>query len=130
MGFQEYGKKNSLLILIGFNQFSCWANWGEVGVANAGTATEQLVGLGIPCVSLPASGHQFNFNFAKRQSRLLGGSVAIAKGYKNLAKQVGFLLNSDFDRESIGLRGAKRMGPEGGSHSIALSISTHLSQSS
>ena len=114
--------------MIGFNQFSCWAKWGEVGVANAGTATEQLVGLGIPCVSLPGKGHQFNFNFAKRQSRLLGGAVAIAKGYENLAKQVGFLLNSDCDREIIGRRGSKRMGPEGGSNTIAFSISTHLSQ--
>ncbi len=127
-GISETWKKNSLNILIGFNQFSCWARWGEVGVANAGTATEQLVGLGIPCVSLPGKGHQFNFNFAKRQSRLLGGAVAIAKGYETLAKQVGFLLNSDFDREIIGLRGSKRMGTEGGSHSIALSISAHLSE--
>ena len=54
--------------------------------------------------------------------------MAIARGYETLAKQVGFLLNSDLDREIIGLRGAKRMGPEGGSRSIALSISSHLSQ--
>ncbi len=127
-GISEIWKKNSFLILIGFNQFSCWANWGEVGVANAGTATEQLVGLGIPCVSLPGEGHQFNFSFAKRQSRLLGGAVAIAKGYETLAKQVEFLLNSDFDREIIGLRGAKRMGSEGGSQGIAFSISTYLSK--
>ncbi len=128
IGISEIWKKNSLLILIGFNQFSSWAKWGEVGVANAGTATEQLVGLGIPCVSLPGKGPQFNFNFAKRQSRLLGGAVAISNGYETLAKQVGFLLNSDFDREIIGLRGSRRMGPEGGSQAIALSISTHLSQ--
>ncbi len=127
-GISAIWKKKSLLILIGFNQFSCWAKWGEVGVANAGTATEQLVGLGIPCVSLPGKGHQFNFNFAKRQSRLLGGAVAIAKSNETLAKQVRFLLDSDFDREIIGLRGSKRMGPEGGSHAIALSVSTHLSK--
>ncbi len=57
-----------------------------------------------------------------------GGGVAIAKSYETLAKYVGFLLNSDFDREIIGLRGSKRMGPEGGSRSIALSILTHLSE--
>jgi len=129
-GISEIWKKKSLIILIGFNQFASWANWGEVGVANAGTATEQLVGLGIPCVSLPGKGHQFNFNFAKRQSRLLGGAVAISKGYKNLAKQVEFLLNSDLDRESIGLRGSKRMGPEGGSQSLAIMISTKVFQGS
>jgi len=126
IGISRIWKKKSLLLLIGFNQFSSWANWGEVGVANAGTATEQLVGLGVPCVSLPGKGPQFNFNFAKRQSRLLGGAVAISKGYKTLAKKVEFLLNSDLDRESIGLRGAKRMGSEGGSESLALMISAEL----
>ena len=129
-GISETWKKKSLFILIGFNQFSSWANWGEVGIANAGTATEQLVGLGIPCVSFPGKGPQFNFNFAKRQSRLLGGAVAIAKGYQALAKRVEFLLNSDFDRHAIGLRGSKRMGEVGGSQSLALIISTHLSQRS
>ena len=128
MGISGIWKKNSLTILIGFNQFSAWANWGEVGVANAGTATEQLVGLGIPCISLPGKGHQFNFNFAKRQSRLLGGAVAISIGDKTLAKKVEFLLNSDVDRKSIGLIGSKRMGPEGGSKSLASIISTKLSQ--
>ena len=128
MGISRVWNKNSLNILIGFNQFSAWANWGEVGVANAGTATEQLVGLGIPCVSLPGKGPQFNFNFAKRQSRLLGGAVAISKGDHTLAKKVEFLLNSDFDRESIGLRGSKRMGPEGGSKALARIISNKLSQ--
>ena len=130
IGISGIWKKESLLILIGFNQFSSWAYWGEVGVANAGTATEQLVGLGIPCVSLPGKGHQFNFNFAKRQSRLLGGAVAISKDYKNLAKQVEFLLNSKLDRESIGLRGSKRMGLQGGSQSLALMIATKLSKGS
>ena len=58
------------------------------------------------------------------------GAVAIAKGYQALAKRVEFLLNSDFDRRAIGLRGSKRMGEVGGSHSLALIISTHLSQRS
>ena len=78
---------------------------------------------------MPVKVHLFNINFAKRQCRLLGGAVAIAKGYETLAKQVGFLLSSDFDREIIGLRGSKRMGPDGGSHAIALSISTYFSKS-
>ena len=127
-GISETWEKDSLLMIIGFKQFSYWAKWGEVGVANAGTATEQLVGLGIPCISLPGKGHQFNFNFAKRQSRLLGGAVSVAEGNESLAKKVEFLLTYDIDREIIGLRGAKRMGPEGGSHSIAIHISTYLSK--
>jgi hypothetical protein len=58
----------------------------------------------------------------------MGGSVAIAKGYQPFAKRVEFLLDSDFDRHTIGLRGSKRMGPEGGSRSLAISISAYLSQ--
>ena len=130
IGISGIWKKKSLIILIGFNQFSSWAKWGEVGVANAGTATEQLVGLGIPCVSLPGKGPQFNFNFASRQSRLLGGAVVIARGYTTLAKQVEFLLNSISDRETIGSKGSKRMGSEGGSHSLALLIANKLTHNS
>ncbi len=128
LGISGIWRQNSKLVLLGVNEFSSWASWGEVGVANAGTATEQLVGLGIPCLSLPGKGPQFNCIFARRQSRLLGGAVSISKGYKTLAKKVEFLLNSDLDRRAIGLRGIKRMGPEGGSHSLAIMISTKLSQ--
>jgi len=128
LGVSGIWKKQSFLILLGFNQFYSWANWGEVGVANAGTATEQLAGLGIPCVSLPGKGPQFNFHFASRQSRLLGGAVAVSKDKKNVAKKVEFLLNTDSVRESIGLRGSQRMGSEGGSHSIALMISDKVSK--
>ena len=130
IGISGIWKKKSLLILIGINKFSSWATWGEVGVANAGTATEQLVGLGIPCVSLPGKGPQFNLNFAKRQSRLLGGAVAISRCFKKLATQVEFLLSSDHDRKSIGVIGSKRMGSEGGSKSLARMIATKLSHCS
>ncbi len=130
IGIDGIWTKKTLDIFIGFNQFASWANWGEVGVANAGTATEQLVGLGIPCVSLPGKGPQFNYNFAKRQSRLLGSAVVIANGYNALANRVEFLLNSDCDRKSIGLRGSKRMGSAGGSKSLALMIANKISQSS
>ena len=83
-------------VFLGPAQFFQWASWAEIGLANAGTATEQLVGLGIPCVSLPGKGHQFNFNFAKRQSRLLGGAVVIAKDYDTLAKKVEFFSSYKF----------------------------------
>ncbi len=118
--------KNRMLLIIGIDQFECCARWGEVGVANAGTATEQLVGLGIPCVSLPDKGPQFNLNFAKRQSRLLGGAVAISTNSKDLAKRVEFLLNSETDRKAIGLKGSQRMEKEGGSKSLGAVIASKL----
>ncbi len=118
--------KKRMLLIIAVDQFACCARWGEVGVANAGTATEQLVGLGIPGVSLPGKGPQFNLNFAKRQSRLLGGAVAVSNDSKDLAKRVEFLLNSEIDRKSIGLKGSKRMEKEGGSQSLGAVISSKL----
>ena len=53
------GEKDDVLILIGPGCFARWAGWAEAGLATAGTATEQLVGLGIPAVSLPGPGPQF-----------------------------------------------------------------------
>ena len=63
-----------------------------VGFINAGTATEQIAGLGIPSLSLPGIGPQFTKSFAKRQSRLLGGSVFVQK-QKVLINRLKMLLN-------------------------------------
>ena len=46
------------------------------------------------------------------------------------SKAIGALMVVEWPEDSIGLRGSKRMGPEGGSLSIALIISTYLSQGS
>ncbi len=66
-------EKGKARIFIGVGKFLQWATWAEVGIANAGTATEQLVGHGVPCLSLPGKGPQFKYAFAFRQSRLLAG---------------------------------------------------------
>lgn len=64
--------RGRVLLWIGPGRFAAWAATAEVGLAAAGTATEQLVGLGIPALSLPGPGPQFKRGFAERQSRLLG----------------------------------------------------------
>ena len=38
------------------------ANLAEGGLSNAGTATEQIAGLGIPSLSLPGHGPQFTMS--------------------------------------------------------------------
>ena len=40
-------KKGEKYILIGKGKFNLWANMADVGLSNAGTATEQIAGLGI-----------------------------------------------------------------------------------
>ena len=75
LGAEACWVKGACLVLIGRNRFDQWVGWAEAGIATAGTATEQLVGLGIPALSLPGPGPQFKPGFARRQSRLLGGAV-------------------------------------------------------
>ncbi|MCR8539156.1 MAG: lipid-A-disaccharide synthase-related protein [Prochlorococcus marinus CUG1439] len=119
-------KKREQYILIGKGQFDLWASMADVGLSNAGTATEQIAGLGIPSLSLPGSGPQFTKSFAKRQSRLLGGSVLVCKNKKILLKRLRLLLRKKVYRLEQAKIGKKRMGQSGASKKIVDSIIFHL----
>ena len=96
-------------------------------MATAGTATEQLVGLGVPVLSLPGKGPQFKYGFAKRQSRLLDGSVIPCSNIKQMAQIVSLLLRDQELRDSLSLAGRNRMGSAGGSDNLAKLILNFLS---
>jgi len=119
-------KKKDQYIVIGKGKFNLWASMAEVGLSNAGTATEQIAGLGIPSLSLPGSGPQFTKSFAKRQSRLLGGSVLVCKNKKILLKRLSLLLRGKVDRLEQAKIGKKRMGKYGASKKIVDAINLHL----
>ncbi len=112
-------EKGSRFVFLGPGQFSCWASWAEVGIANAGTATEQLVGLGIPALSLPGVGPQFKRSFAVRQSRLLGGAVMPCSSPEGLASKLKLLLGDAYERQKRATVGVQRMGGAGASTSLA-----------
>ena len=112
-------RKDSHFVLIGPGQFTSWARWAEVGVANAGTATEQLVGLGIPALSLPGEGPQFTRAFALRQSRLLGGAVITCQSAEQLTQRLKVLFANQNLCDHLGLIGSRRMGKEGASSLLA-----------
>ena len=113
-------------LLVGPGCFSQWAPWAELGLANAGTATEQLTGLGIPALSLPGAGPQFKTGFARRQSRLLGGAVLPCHTPRELGARLQLLLNEPELRRSLGRRGQHRMGAPGGSAAIAAFVEARL----
>ena len=119
-------KKGEKYILIGKGKFNLWANMADVGLSNAGTATEQIAGLGIPSLSLPGPGPQFTKSFAKRQSRLLGGSVVVCKNKKILLKRLSLLLREKVYRSDQAKIGKQRMGKFGASKKIVDSINSSL----
>ena len=119
-------KKKHQYIVVGKGKFNLWANMAEVGLSNAGTATEQIAGLGIPSLSLPGPGPQFTKSFAKRQSRLLGGSVLVCKNKKILLERLSLLLKEKVNSLEQAKVGKERMGKSGASEKIVDSINLHL----
>ena len=118
--------RGAVRLLLGPQQFARWAPLAEVGLATAGTATEQLVGLGVPALSLPGPGPQFKAAFARRQSRLLGGAVEPCHSSVELALKLAALLDDGSRRQQLGAIGRQRMGPCGGSVRLAELVQAHL----
>ena len=119
-------KNKNKFILLGKNTFNIWANMADVAISNAGTATEQIAGLGIPSISLPGKGPQFTRAFARRQSRLLGGSVLVCDNKKDLLNHLKMFLCSKKYRSKEIKVGKKRMGTKGASQKIVDYISLNL----
>ncbi len=126
IGEQSVWKNKDKYILLGKSTFSKWANMACVGLSNAGTATEQITGLGIPSVSFPGAGPQFTKSFAKRQSRLLGGSVIVCENKRTLLDNLESLLNKKVYRVKQAKIGMKRMGKSGASKKIVDYINLSL----
>ncbi len=126
VGEHSVWKNQDKYILLGKNTFNKWANMATVGLSNAGTATEQITGLGIPSLSLPGEGPQFTKSFAKRQSRLLGGSVIVCDNKKNLICNLKILINKKRYRLKQVKIGMKRMGKSGASKKIVDYINLSL----
>lgn len=119
-------RRDRLDLVIGPGRFAAWAGWAEVGLATAGTACEQLVGLGIPALSLPGPGPQFQAGFARRQSRLLGGAVHPCHDAAELRRRLRELLADGDRRRRLGAIGQRRMGPPGGSAQLAMLLEDRL----
>ena len=119
-------RRGPVLLAVGPGRFAAWAGCAEIGLAAAGTATEQLVGLGVPALSLPGPGPQFKLGFAQRQSRLLGGSVEVCRTPEALAMRLALLLHDPPQRDALGRIGRRRMGAAGGSEALARLLEQRL----
>ncbi|MEB3272051.1 MAG: lipid-A-disaccharide synthase-related protein [Synechococcus sp.] len=125
-GAQALWRRPGLDLWLGAGRFAAWAGWAELGLACAGTATEQLVGLGIAALSLPGAGPQFQVGFARRQSRLLGGAVQPCPSPAALRRALLALLADPDECRRRGRIGQRRMGPAGASDRLAALIDQRL----
>lgn len=100
--------------------FGDWLASVQVVVGMAGTANEQCVGRGLPVVTFPGKGPQFNAAFAQSQARLLGESISLVPADPSeVAGEVWSILMDPKRLERIRRNGLLRMGPAGASELIA-----------
>ncbi len=98
----------------------------HAGIALAGTATEQLVGLGKPVVSFPGGGPQYTRHFAHYQQRLLGPSLRLVQAPAAVGRVLQELLTNPDELNFIARNGRKRMGMPGASATIARFLGAYL----
>lgn len=91
----------------------------DLAIAMAGTATEQVVGLGKPAITLPGAGPQFTRRFAEMQARLLGPSVCLVEGPTAVGAAARSLLADPKRLAAIADNGRHRMGTAGAARRIA-----------
>jgi uncharacterized protein (TIGR03492 family) len=91
----------------------------HLGLAMAGTATEQLVGLGKPVIAIAGNGPQFTREFAQDQCRLLGISVRLIEQPEQIALVIQNMLEDPDYFQIVVENGKERMGLPGASVAIA-----------
>jgi uncharacterized protein (TIGR03492 family) len=91
----------------------------HLGLAMAGTATEQAIGLGKPIIAITGKGPQFTSKFAQEQACLLGSSLVLVKKPEKAGEAMTEILNDpDFFQMAIA-NGLERMGRPGAAKRIA-----------
>lgn len=124
-GWREDGRQLRLgpaRLLITADGFADCAHRADLALAQAGTGTEQVAGLGKPVVTFPGAGPQFVHRFAEAQSRLLGPLIRYLPGGRNIGDALAGLL-TDGRQEQRLAAARERLGTAGASMRIARMIS-------
>jgi len=102
--------------------FNTCIHLADGAIAMAGTATEQVVGLGKPAFIMPGQGPQFTPAFAEAQTRLLGESVIFVADPSQMGECVTNLFTNPAQLQQIRQNGHRRMGQPGASDRIAKTL--------
>ena len=98
----------------------------HLGLAMAGTATEQLVGLGKPVITIAGNGPQFTRKFAEEQADLLGCSITLIDKPAQVADVLNEILQDPDYFQEVVRNGEERMGQAGSSARIAKYIAEKI----
>jgi hypothetical protein len=107
-------------------QFGVAVAQADCAIGMAGTANEQVVGLGKPVITLPGDGPQFTAKFAESQTRLLGESVVLVAEPSQVATALQQVLADPARLHQIALNGRDRMGEPGAAARIASCLLAQL----
>ncbi|MFH1710663.1 MAG: DUF354 domain-containing protein [bacterium] len=109
------------------NNFNNVLSRSSIIIGLSGTGNEQAAGLGIPVISFPGRGAQFNSRFASGQKELLGNALLLLqRDLKAIAEESVKLLKDKKRMLSMGNAGRKRMGGPGASKQIAEMIDRQM----
>ncbi|WNC22423.1 lipid-A-disaccharide synthase-related protein [Thermosynechococcus sp. PP22] len=106
-------------LILSSHHFREFLHWAEGGIALAGTATEQCVGLGKPVITFAGAGPQFTREFASRQKRLLGDSIFLLDDPQEAIPTLWQIWEDATLLARIAANGKERMGDPGASDRIA-----------
>jgi hypothetical protein len=124
-----YHAKANISVLCFSDAFADILHHCDLAIGMAGTAVEQMVGLGKPVIQIMGNGPQFSYRFANAQERLLGLSVqtigkepATPKILQEAAQCVKRTLSDRDYLERCKQNGMERVGAKGGSERLADAI--------
>ncbi|WP_448524600.1 lipid-A-disaccharide synthase-related protein [Parathermosynechococcus lividus] len=121
---RQYGHLQLILSQQHFREF---LHWADGGIALAGTATEQAVGLGKPVVTFAGQGPQFTRAFARRQQQLLGSSLYYLENPRDAMPTLYRIWQDATQRQQAYNNGVERMGRAGAGARIAHALLQRLS---
>lgn len=131
-----YHPKTNISVLCFSDAFADILHHCDLAIGMAGTAVEQMVGLGKPVIQIMGNGPQFSYRFANAQERLLGLSVqtigkepATPKILQEAAQCVKRTLSDRDYLERCKQNGMERVGAKGGSERLADAIAQILAKS-
>ncbi len=119
--YTTFSRGNAMVVLTQ-NAFPECLHLSDCAIATAGTATEQMVGLGKPVFTFPGQGPQFTRTFAEVQSRLLGPSVMLLSNPQDVGAAMAACLQDSTRLHQIAENGRHRMGQAGGAKQMAAEL--------